>query len=350
MKKLIMVFASVASILVLCKPLYAEEIQATTNNKPESMPESIFDNFKLGGYGSAGITIPRTGDTEAALNEVSLLLTWNGNSRWSFFGELELENPLSWNDERQFNSKSSHLDLERLYLDYNFSENLNLRMGRFLTPNSRWNLLHASPLVWTDSRPLATYRLFPTGTNGLMLHGSKPLGEYAVDYMLFSEVLEDQEDDDFELGFEHVHGGRVALSKGWNIGVSLLSFVEKNVSGFGGKNQSYRMLGLDFVTDIGGAEISGEGFARTKSGGGDGGSGAYLQSAVPLSKLGLNNWFWLTRIETLQRPNEGNAERWLIGATWRAKPTQLLKLEFIGGTGDQPDAPRGFTASYALFF
>jgi hypothetical protein len=52
----------------------------------------------------------------------------------------------------------------------------------------------------------------------------------------------------------------------------------------------------------------------------------------------------------LQRPNEGSTERWLTGATWRIKPTQLLKLEFTGGSGDQPEAPRGFIASYALFF
>ncbi len=345
MKKIIMI-ASVASMLVLCKPLFAEEVETVV----DAEPKSALENFKLGGYSSAGISIPREGDAEAAIDEISLLLTWNGNSRWSFFGELELENPLSWNDERKFHTKESKLDLERLYLDYNFSESLNLRMGRFLTPNSRWNLLHAAPLVWTSSRPLATYRLFPTGTNGLMLHGSKPLDEYALDYMLFTEVLEDQDDDDYDLPFEHVHGGRIALSKGWNVGVSLLSFVEKDVPGFGYNNQRYHMLGLDFVTDIGGAEISGEGFARMKPGGGDGGSGAYLQSAVPLSKLGLNNWFWLTRIETLQRPNEGSAERWLLGATWRVKPTQLLKLEFTGGSGDQPEAPRGFNASFALFF
>ncbi len=54
----------------------------------------------------------------------------------------------------------------------------------------------------------------------------------------------------------------------------------------------------------------------------------------------------------LHRPVEltGSFGRWLIGATWRIKPTQLLKFEFSGGSGDQPEAPRGFSASYALFF
>lgn len=340
MQKIIIAIASVTSLFALCKPVFAEEASAA----------NLWSGFRLGGYSSAGVTVHRDENAEAAINEVSLLLTWNGDSRWSFFGELELERPLSWNDDRKFHSKESHLDLERLYLDYNISETMNLRLGRFLTPNSRWNLLHASPLVWTSTRPLATYRLFPTGTNGLMLHGSVPVNDYAVDYMLFAEMLEDQEKDSFDLPFEHVRGARLALSKQWNFGISLLSFEEKDIKALGGRDKNYRMLGLDFIRQFGEVELSGEGFARFTQSGNDGGSGAYLQAAVPLNALGLNNWFWLTRLETMQRPKEGSSERWLTGATWRVKPTQLLKLEFAGGSGNQPEAPRGFIASYAFLF
>ena len=334
------IFCSLVSLIAVCKPVLAEE--------PSSA--NFLDGFNLGGYSSAGITLHRDEDAEAAINEISLLLRWNSDSRWSFFGELELEDPLSWNDERKFHTKESRIDLERLYLDYSFSEKANLRMGRFLTPNSHWNLLHASPLVWTSTRPLATFRLFPTATNGLMLHGSVPVSEYALDYMLFGELIEDQEEDEFDLPFEHVFGARIVLSKQWNVGVSALSFREKNIAALGGQDKNYRMLGVDFITHFGNTEFSGEGFARFTSSGDDGGSGAYLQTAVPLNALGLNDWFWLTRLETLQRPNEGSSGRWLTGATWRVKPTQLLKLEFAGGSGDQPDAPRGFIASYAFFF
>ena len=337
-KSVLHILCSLVCMFVLCKQVLAEE------------SSKFWDGFNLGGYSSGGVTLHRDDDAEAAINEVSLLLTWNGDSRWSFFGELELEDPLSWSDERKFHTKESRLDLERLYLDYNFSEKANLRVGRFLTPNSRWNLLHASPLVWTSTRPLATYRLFPTATNGLMLHGSLPVSDYALDYMLFGEVVEDQEEDEYDLPFERVFGGRIALSKQWNIGISALSFREKNIGALSGQDKNYRMLGLDFVTHIGATELSGEGFARFTSNGGDGGSGAYLQTAVPLNGLGLKDWFWLTRLETLQRPDEGSSERWLTGATWRVKPTHLLKLEFAGGSGNQPEAPRGFIASYAFFF
>ncbi len=329
----VFIVGSLALSIGLCKPVFSEE---TANWK---------ENFKLGGFSSAGIIINRDESPEAAINEVSLLLTWANDSRLSFFSELELERPLSWGDEEKFSRKEGRLDLERLYFDYNISEKINFRAGRFLTPNSRWNLLRAPPLVWTSSRPLATSRLFPTRTDGLMLHGAIPFKNSAFEYKLFAELLEDQEQENNELEFEHVRGARFSLKNESDLGMSLVSFEESGVNG-----GSFRMLGLDYLTHIKGIEVSAEGFQRFNTDNKDGGSGAYVQTAVPLNSVGFHDWYWITRLETFQRPNEGSFERWLLGATWRIKPTQLLKLEFIGGSGDQPESPRGFTASFALFF
>jgi hypothetical protein len=325
--------SSLALSAALCKHASADEATSWT------------DNFKLGGYSSAAIILHRDQEAEAAINEVSLILTWQNDSRLSFFGELELERPLAWNDDQQFSQKEGHFDLERLYFDYNLSDKINFRGGRFLTPNSRWNLLHAAPLVWTNSRPLATTELFPRGTNGAMLFGATPFLNGAFEYKLFAELLEDQEQDSDETQFEHVRGARISYKNQSDIGISLLSFREKGL-----QSVSYRMLGLDFITHLNEVEISGEAFQRFTNNNANGGSGAYLQSAVPLNSLGLNDWYWITRLETLQRPDESSAERWLVGATWRVKPTQLLKLEFTGGSKAQAESPRGFSASFALFF
>lgn len=332
-KFLIFMLSSLALSVAVCKPVVAEEVP------------DLIDGFNLGGYASAGVVLHRDQEAEAAINEVSLILSWQNDSRLSFFGELELERPLAWNDDKKFSQKEGHLDLERLYFDYNLSEKLNFRAGRFLTPNSRWNLLHAAPLVWTSTRPLATTELFPTGTNGAMIFGATPFMNGAFEYKLFGELLEDQEQDGDEKKYEHVRGARFSYKNQSDIGVSILSFREK-----GFISASYRMLGLDFVTHLKEVEISGEAFQRFNTNNKDGGSGAYLQTAVPLNNIGLNNWYWITRLETFERPDEGSAERWLLGATWRVKPTQLLKMEFTGGSGDQPESPRGFLASFALFF
>ena len=339
-KSVVVIFISLVLSTLLCKPALAD------GNL------SWLDGFKLGGYGSAGINLQRDQEAQAAINGVSLLLTWNGDGRLSFFSELELERPLSFHDDNQFSRKEGHLDLERFYFDYNISEKINFRAGRFLTPNSRWNLLHAPPLVWTSSRPLSTTQLFPTVTNGMMLLGAVPFKNSAFEYKVFGELLEDQELDERDARqFEHVRGLRLSVKNQSDIGISLLSFREKGLNA-----ASYRMLGLDVVSTVKNIEISAEAFQRFDTDNRDGGSGAYLQTAVPLNGLGffnspaLQDWYWITRLETLQRSDLGANERWLVGATWRVKPTQLLKLEFTGGSAELPESPRGFSASFALFF
>ena len=324
---------SVALLATVCKIAHADE---TTDESP---------GFQLGGYASAGITAPRKGNTEFNLNEISLMLSWDNNARLKFFSELELERPLSWNENKHFNSKNSYFDLERLYLDYNVSEKINIRGGRFLTPAGRWNLLHAAPLVWTGTRPLATNYLFPAAINGVMMHGTIPLKindeEQSFEYALFAETLKDQDKEDDEIIYKNVAGAHFKLNNQFNLGLSLATFTEDRPD-----SPDYRMVGLDFITHVKGWEISGEGFQRFTSSGSDGGSGAYLQSAAPLG----NNWYWLTRLETFQKPDVVSGERWVLGLTKRITPTQLLKMEFVGGSDSFTDTPRGFIGSFAVLF
>lgn len=326
-------FCSVVLLLMRCNIVQADE------------PKQLPSNFKIGGYSSASILLPRKGTTEFNLNEISLLLSWENEGRFKFFSELELERPISWNSNDRLDHQNNYLDLERLYIDYNHSDKLNIRTGRFLTPAGRWNLLHAPPLVWTTARPLATSFLFPNGINGVMMFGAAPIklgaDEQTLEYSIFVEGLKDQNHDRGEIIYKDVAGAQFRTGNQFNIGLSLASFKEDRPG-----NPEYRMLGLDFITHIHGWELSGEGFQRFTNSGKDGGSGAFLQSAAPLG----NNWYWLTRLETFQRPQEVSGERWVLGVTKRLAPTQLLKMEFVGGSADFLDTPRGFAASFAVLF
>lgn len=335
--KLAIYALSVALLASVCKIAHADE----TSN--ESADES--SNFKLGGYTSASIMSPRQGSTEINLNEISLLLSWENDGRLKFFGELELERPLSWNENKHFNTKNNYLDLERLYLDYNLSEKINIRGGRFLTPAGRWNLLHAPPLVWTGTRPLVTSYLFPAAINGAMMHGTIPISmngaDQSFEYTVYAEALKDQDQEDDEIIYKNVAGAHFKLNNHFNPGLSIATFSEDRPG-----SPEYRMIGLDFITHINGWEISGEGFQRFTNSGNDGGSGAYLQSAAPLG----NNWYWLTRLETFHKPDVVSGERWVLGLTKRVTPKQLLKMEFIGGSDNFTDTPRGFMGSFAVLF
>lgn len=322
---------SVVLLMMLCKVGQAAE------------PTRFIDGLKLGGYSSAQLTVPKDGETEAAINELSFILSWESDSRFKFLSEFEANKPLTWNDENKFNNRENSFDLERIYLDYNFSEKINIRAGRFLTPTGRWNLLHAAPLEWTTTRPIVTNRLFPNYTNGVMAFGAVPAGEGTFEYSVFVEAIEDEIDNDKDVKFDNVKGARFTFGQDSNIGLNLASFNEKTIN-----NPSYRLVGLDFLTHYQNIEFTGEAFKRWDNHDKDGGSGAYLQTAIPLP--GLTNWYGLARLETFHRPDESHSGRWLLGSTWRIKPTQVLKLEFTGGSADQPESPRGFLASFAVLF
>ena len=351
--------------LVLLASL-SNAIAGDTNNAVETNTKSshfsqFVDHFHLGGYSSGGITLPERGTAQAGVNEISLLLTWENEGPISFFSELELENPISWNRHQEFDSQDRYFDLERFYFDYSYSDKVNVRTGRFLTPTGRWNLLHAPPLVWTTTRPLATSQLFPTATNGVMAYGASAFDENIFEYNLFAEVLKDQDEDDDEPQFKNVRGahlgyGKTSNGKTTNIGLNLLSFTEKKLPQFTNNRQfignngsaSYRMLGIDFIHEYKDVEFLAEAYQRWDANNKNGGSGGYIQTAVPIPHA--NNWVAIIRAETLHRPDEGHDSRWVLGATWHIKPTQLLKLEFTGGSADFPESPRGFLGSFAVLF
>ena len=318
--------------IILCMPLVAQAEDDVADN---------FDGFSLGGYGTAKANLHPDGSKEIGIQNTSLFLGWDGDSRWRFFSELEIEKPIYWKSGSDLTVTESRLNLERMYLDYNLSEALNLRMGRFLNPVGRWNLIHADPLVWTTTRPLATTRLFPQSTNGFMAFGSKSINSQAIDYSVYVEALKNEEKNRNLGEAEGTKGIHLALSGDKSIGLSLLEFNEHTPA-----DTNYRMLGLDFLAKINGWEISSEAFQRYRTNGDNGGSGGYLQAVAPIA----GNWFAVARLDAIQIPNTENTSRWLIGATWKRTSSQVFKIEYTGGSKELPDAPKGMITSFSILF
>jgi hypothetical protein len=233
------------------------------------------------------------------------------------------------------------LDLERLYLDYSFSDRLNLRGGRFLTPIGRWNQLHASPLVWTTSRPLATTELFPLAINGMMAQGTTPMAAGALEYSLFAEALKDQRDDLYELKFSNTRGARLQYSAAVNLGITLMAFDEKELL-----NREHRLLSLDFFKSYQGWEVSGEAFFRKTNNTDQHSGGGYLQLVAPLGQ----QWFAVGRVERLDALDLPSRERAVVGLAWRYKKNQVFKIEYAGGEELGPKAPSGIITSLAILF
>jgi hypothetical protein len=325
----LIIATSVASAFLACNQAFAAESSDSENN------------FSFGGYASAGVQIHPGGHTEAALNEVSLLFNWDGKGRLRLFSEIEVEKPLTWEEGGSLTTDEAYFDVERLYADYSLSGKLNVRAGRFLTPVGRWNLIHAAPLVWTSLRPAATRELFPLAINGLMLHGSAPWGEAAIEYSAFAEAVRDQTDDPGEIRYKKMRGMRLAYAGAFEAGLTLTQFREDAAD-----NRRYRMLELDFFKSFNSWEISGEIYQRLEHKDGDNSGGAYLQLVAPLG----NRWFAIGRLESLRMPHDDASARGLVGVAWRHKDNRVFKLEYAGGHEEHPDMPRGFVASYAILF
>ena len=330
---------SAIGLCMVCKPLLAED------------DASFLQGFRVGGYTSMDLHVPRTEPTRLSWNEFSMIVTWDQNTRIKFFGELDLENGASYTHRQGLDFREAYINTERLYFDLNINENANLRLGRFLTPLGRWNQLHASPLVWTASRPLATTELFPSFTSGVQLFGNLPFQERSLDYQLYSATMNAQPESRGETEYKDAHGARIALNNVFNftdenaglntIGLNYSSYREEQSGG-----PKYRLLGVDFLLEFNRWELSGEAYTRKAEHGRTGGSGSYLQSAFFIK----NDWYWITRLESLHQPAAPNAERWVLGITKRLKPNQLLKFEVVGGNGEYDDVPRGFATSFAMMY
>lgn len=314
--------------LLACNPAFAEDILAA-------------GGVDVGGYATARANQNRHGNVAAGIDEISLILKWDNQQRVRAFAEIELENPLQWRQGGQNKATDRQLDLERLYLDYSFSDQLSLRGGRFLTPIGRWNQLHASPLVWTTSRPLATTELFPRAMNGMMASGTKPMGDGALEYSLFVETLKDQRDDLYELKFSHARGARLRYSAAVDVGITLMAFDEKALL-----NREHRLLSLDFFKSYQGWEVSGEAFFRKTNHTQQTSGGAYLQLVAPLGQ----QWFALGRLERFDALDLKSRERAVVGLAWRYKKNQVFKIEYAGGEALSPQAPNGIITSLAILF
>ena len=178
----------------------------------------------LGGYATASAEKLRQTPGRVAAENVSLFVWWEGEGRWKFFSELDYENLASSRHARRDDDKR-YLALERLYFDYALGDADSVRFGKFLTPIGRWNLSHATPLVWTSSRPLVTVRTFPTNVTGVMASGTvAPLGdaEYAVYASAGNEIRANPNLDPFS----DAVGGHLAfaLSANAQLGLFLRQF------------------------------------------------------------------------------------------------------------------------------
>jgi len=299
--------------------------------------------ISLGGYATATVDKLQHAPARATFEDISLFVWWEGEGRWKFFSEFDFENLLSTRSTGH-DGDDPYLALERIYFDYALGDTTSVRVGKFLTPIGRWNLIHATPLVWTSSRPLATLNSFPGNVTGLMLNGTLS-GLGGTEYALYTSSGAEIRPSPTLDPFTEVIGGHLTLPaiNGAQIGLSYAAFEQKKT-----QDESKELLGIDFVWSRNRYEISAEGIYRFS----DKGSawdekGGFLQAVVPLGE----KLYAVGRYEYFRKALAPAAtELWVGGLNYRITPAVALKAEWISSRNNSIGAPDGFMSSIAILF
>ncbi|MEO7939330.1 MAG: hypothetical protein ABIR55_11950 [Burkholderiaceae bacterium] len=302
-------------------------------------------NVGIGGYATLGYQ-NLTNETESVgLEEVSLLLHWEGQGRFRFFSEISVEDPIVYEPGSGILSGQSYIALERVYGEYLFSDALKFRVGKFLTPIGRWNVIHADPLVWTTSRPLITEHAFPTNATGAMAYGSVTLAGRTYDYSVYGALGSDWRPNPRLDPFSEAYGMHVAtsLSARSELGVSLVSFEQRSSVG-----ERRKLVGIDYVWHRGRTELSAEAAYRFSDEGGEfHEKGLFVQGVAPLSR----SLYAVGRYEYYDAAGMGpHASVYLLGLAYKPTPWLVMKLEVRDGQHVSTLAPPGFLASIAVLY
>jgi hypothetical protein len=299
----------------------------------------------LGGYATLSAGDSEQADWRVGMDSLSAFLWWDSGGRWHFFSEAEIVDAVVATPD-EMTTDEADVELERFYVDYVRTDLLKFRIGKFLTPVGRWNLIHASPLVWTTARPLITERTFPTNATGLMVYGTLPWTDDGVEYSVYySPGIELAPESDLDT-FEEALGAHVSVSpfEHAQLGFSLVSF-EQEYS----PDQHKTLYGLDFVWAHRRWELSAEAHYRIASDYGEERDerGVYVQAVAPLSE----RLYAVTRYETFRRSGSArDINVYLGGLNLRLKPAVVIKLEYSEATDTDIEVRDGVLASLAVLF
>ena len=300
----------------------------------------------LGGYAIAQTRGVGSSPWSFNVDDLSLFLTWDNGSRLRFFSETEVENLLSAGEHRDLTTGMAKFQLERLYLDYLVNESLTVRLGKILTPVGQWNLIHADPLVWTTTRPVATDNLFSEHATGIMLHGMIPLAGRSLDYSVYGDYSSALDPSHTEsIHFDNAIGARLryALTNKLLIGASFVDFALQD-----SRNTRNQLMGFDFAWSYQHFAVNSEIVYRNNDSSVSRNNlwQGYVQGVAPLT----NHFYGVSRYEFFDQAKDQFGQVGVFGFAYRPKPPLIWKLEYRLGEHNRHLAPDGLYASFSLLF
>ncbi len=297
--------------------------------------------FTLGGYTNVNLTRDEGGPARLKWDDLSLFVMAQPNPRFHLFAELEFEDLVEVDDHGRGGTVNNLFTVERLYGDLAGSDEINLRVGKFLTPVGRWNVIHAQPLVWTTSRPLVTSLPFDNHVTGAMLFGSLFPHGGTLSYSVYGQFVNQFEPLAQPQPADRSAGARLEYTAptGLSLGTSFFTFTDRGVW--------QQLAGLDGLWQRGRFELMGE-FAYEAAPRDPGSQwGLYLQGVAEI----VPRLYAVGRYEHFdQRRPEPEVNLFALGLAYKPLPPLVLKAEYLLADHPAQESPPGFKCSLAILF
>ena len=306
----------------------------------------------LAGYGAVDLVHEEGGPTTLRVESLDLFVIWDPLARVHLFSEIDTIDQEDPHEERR------NFLTDRLFGDFAGYDWLNLRVGKFLTPVGRWNQIHARPLVWTTSRPLATELPFDPYVTGAMLFGSRFPRTGTLTYSLYGQFTNNFDVEPPPQAQDRAVGGRLEYASlgGWSVAGSYLAFTalpgareapERGGAAAGDEGGWRHLAGLDTLWQRGPLELMGE-FAFQEPARGPGRQwGLYLQAVEEV----VRRVYLIQRYEYYDHPApEPVVNIGVLGLAYKPWPFVVLKGEYLFADRRAEESPPGVKTSFTVLF
>jgi len=238
--------------------------------------------------------------------------------------------------------------VERLYNDFKLTTKTTLRVGKFLAPLNRWNMLHAAPLVWTTNRPVTSRYSFANYITGVQLrHELNIMSGQALEFYWQPDREFDSKPPTHHRRYQGVFGARWILQDDLDIYYAL-AMQRADVKG---SDETRTTWSFDANIQFEFLELSTQllltQVAIDQKMAHDNDWGGYLQTVIPIP-FNLNI---LSRYEYFQFAESSVDQHSLLaGITYRPQPDYSFKVEWQQSWGNTSHNPTGLFASIAVMF